>query len=227
MSETVQVPLGDIVFDESVFPRHLIDQVWCDDIAKKIAAGVKFPPLLLDEETNILVDGVHRRMGHIRSGKTLDDLVDVTYQTFNSKADMILESMRINNQHGKRLGEVDRIGAAYKAVQAGAKIDDAARVLEIDPVKLGKAVMSRIASDSDGGIVIRKIGTSAPIGGYYSPGQAKAIRKTSGNPLRSIRILHDLLNHDVLELTPMVVGALIDLRNMIDVKVETDIKEIS
>jgi len=62
------VPLTDVVIDETIYPRLEWSQSTVDTYAEALAAGEKFPSIILETRTNRLLDGMHRLRAHRQVG---------------------------------------------------------------------------------------------------------------------------------------------------------------
>ena len=59
-TETGKIKVSDIVFDPKIYPREKWNSTTVNIYADSLQGGAKFPPLILQKGTNLLLDGVHR-----------------------------------------------------------------------------------------------------------------------------------------------------------------------
>jgi transcriptional regulator with XRE-family HTH domain len=59
-----EIPIGDVVWSPDVYPRAKYNTSTIERYADALEAGDDFPPLVLEEGTNVLLDGKHRLEAH-------------------------------------------------------------------------------------------------------------------------------------------------------------------
>lgn len=64
MSELALIGIDDIVWDPSIYPREKWRTNTIERYADVLRAGKKFPPIVIEAETNRLLDGKHRLEAH-------------------------------------------------------------------------------------------------------------------------------------------------------------------
>lgn len=60
-----QINLSDVIFDTEIYPREKWNSKTVEVYADALKAGATFPPIILEEGTNRLLDGVHRWKAHL------------------------------------------------------------------------------------------------------------------------------------------------------------------
>lgn len=58
------IPIGNVVFDPTIYPRVEWSQATVNRYAEAVNAGDEFPPVTLETGTNRLLDGMHRLQAH-------------------------------------------------------------------------------------------------------------------------------------------------------------------
>jgi len=58
------IKLADVVWDSKIYPREKWKTGTISNYVDALKAGGKFPPIVLEEETNRLIDGIHRWKAH-------------------------------------------------------------------------------------------------------------------------------------------------------------------
>lgn len=69
------IKLSDIKYDGSIYPRKKPSSSTIAEYADAMLAGAKFPPIVIEQDTNRLLDGYHRWKAHLKAKEqpTLDD----------------------------------------------------------------------------------------------------------------------------------------------------------
>jgi hypothetical protein len=98
---------GEIVFDPGIYPRVAVNDFHVGVLLESLRGGVVFPPLLLEEGTNRIVDGAHRHKAYTRHGGPTT-LVPVEWRVFPSEVALLLEAARRNTAHGLNLTQYER-----------------------------------------------------------------------------------------------------------------------
>lgn len=64
-----EIAVSAVVFDPEIYPRYEWSQATVDRYTEALAAGVVFPPIVLETGTNRLFDGYHRLCAHKAAGQ--------------------------------------------------------------------------------------------------------------------------------------------------------------
>lgn len=115
---TRRVCLSSLIEDFDLYPRHDVDAVHVAELAEAITAGAKLPPPVIDEATMRIVDGWHRVRAWRR---VLGEDEDITVELIRcqSEDELLLEAVRRNAAHGKRLQRIDQVRIIHMAEQRG------------------------------------------------------------------------------------------------------------
>lgn len=62
------VPLTEVVFDESIYPRSTVNAATVEKYAEAISVGDVFPAIVVESDSNRLLDGKHRLDAHRQLG---------------------------------------------------------------------------------------------------------------------------------------------------------------
>lgn len=131
----VLVPLASLVEDLQIYPRHAVDPQHVGALIEALRVGVELPPLVVEAGGNRIVDGIHRNRAFIRVlGEEAS--VAVVFRTYANEAELLLEAIRLNSAHGRRLDKMDQARAVYLAEQAGASTQALSVVLNITEQKV-------------------------------------------------------------------------------------------
>lgn len=190
-----QVRLSDLAEDLSIYPRGSVSDVRVADLAYALDAGAVLPPPVADRETRKIVDGFHRvRAYRRRLGD--DGVISVDVREFGDQAAMLLESARLNSEHGLPLGRYDQRVTHIRARQLGASDDQIASALHVTPARLLQVIVRQ--ADSEEGPVPLKRGTEHLGGSYLTSEQVAEIRRMRGAPARAkVTELTRLLQQDL------------------------------
>lgn len=94
------VSLETIVFDPKIYPRRSGSPATVSQYADAIAAGDVFPPIVLEPETNRLLDGWHRWQAHKQLG--LDE-IEVAWREVPNGIPPKLYAASLSVKHGDRI----------------------------------------------------------------------------------------------------------------------------
>ena len=95
-----EVQLSEVVFDQSIYPRVEWSQATVNRYAEAIHAGDEFPPIVLEADTNRLLDGMHRLQAHKQA---LKDQISVVWQTVPEGVPAKLYAASLSAKHGDRI----------------------------------------------------------------------------------------------------------------------------
>jgi DNA modification methylase len=66
VNEVKQIQINDVVYDGSIYPRVKPSSSVIAEYADALAGGANFPPIILEQGTNRLLDGYHRWKAHFK-----------------------------------------------------------------------------------------------------------------------------------------------------------------
>lgn len=98
MSATLEV--SAVVFDESIYPRAEWSQATVNRYAEAINAGDEFPPIVLEADTNRLLDGMHRLQAHKQA---LRDEIAVEWRAIPDGVPPKAYAASLSVRHGDRV----------------------------------------------------------------------------------------------------------------------------
>lgn len=136
---------AELIEDFDLYPRNNVDASHIRSLCDSLAAGVKFPPILIDQKSKRVVDGIHRLRAALRFfGDEAE--IDVVEKTYPDEAAMFLDAMRLNAAHGAKLDSADRVHCAIVAERLKISLDKVAGALNVPKDKLGALVSDRTAT---------------------------------------------------------------------------------
>lgn len=97
---TETVPLSAVVVDMDIYPRAEWSQATVNRYAEAINAECVFPPIVLEPDTNRLLDGMHRLQAHKQA---LRDEIRVEWKTIPDGVPGKLYAASLSVKHGDRI----------------------------------------------------------------------------------------------------------------------------
>jgi ParB-like chromosome segregation protein Spo0J len=94
------ISVADVVFDETIYPRVEWSQSTVNRYAEAMTAGDQFPPIVLEPDTNRLLDGMHRWQA---SKQALREDIAVVWQEIPANVPAKLFAASLSAKHGDRI----------------------------------------------------------------------------------------------------------------------------
>lgn len=95
-----EVTLAEVAFDETIYPRAEWSQATINRYAEALNAGDEFPPIVLETDTNRLLDGKHRLEAHRQA---IRDTIRVVWQEIPEGVPAKLFAASLSAKHGDRI----------------------------------------------------------------------------------------------------------------------------
>ncbi len=94
----VSIDISKINLDKKIYPREKIDEQLVEIYRLNLEAGTDLPPLVVQKNTNTLIDGAHRyhALKSLKKEKVEVEIVDIP------DSELRAEAIRRNIKHGKR-----------------------------------------------------------------------------------------------------------------------------
>lgn len=190
---------SEIVLDFDLYPRNNIDQGNVKTLIDAIIAGEELPPVIIDKKSKRCVDGFHRIRAYLRHFGE-EARICVVEKTYRNDAEMFLDAMRYNANHGAKLDPCDRTRCTIIAERLSIPLDAVAGALHMPVQKLGKLQNERTAK-SGGGLTIPIKRTFLHMAGRkFSKRQEEANTKSSGmNQVFYVNQVIDLIEAKMLD----------------------------
>lgn len=153
-NKIVMVKVGTLVYNFEIYPRQhygdKLDETRVRNLRYVLRSGTEFlDALIVDKKTKCVVDGFHR--GHaMEKERGAEALIAVIYKTYKNRAEMLAESGRINNSHGKPMDRQDQVHFALKCEKHGISLTKIAGILSMPEKQLISFLDQRTALDEDG-----------------------------------------------------------------------------
>jgi len=142
-SQTKILPLKDIIFDESIYPRQSSWWATSYKYAEEMKAGAKFPPItvgMLDGK-HVLVDGKHRQDA-LTMNKETHFQANVLYGY--TKDELYIEAVKLNRAHGVGLTPYDKVKIIRKLSDLKYELKDIAEIVQVPLENITQFVANRI-----------------------------------------------------------------------------------
>jgi ParB-like chromosome segregation protein Spo0J len=185
-----------LVIDLTIYPRHEISSQHVSDLVRAIAAGESLPPVIVEETSWRIVDGVHRYHAYQRAEVTQ---VAVEAHTYADEAELYLDAASRNATHGRPLDRRDQVRVVDRASELHADASRIAGALHTTVARV-EQLRLRVAFDANGRTVVLK-GTTAHLQGEtLTAAQLMANERAGGNrPLFYIEQTINLLQGGLLD----------------------------
>jgi len=94
------ISVSEVVYDPTIYPRVEWSQATVNRYAEALNAGDEFPPIVLEPDTNRLLDGMHRWQAHKQA---LKDEIRVVWQEVPEGVPAKLFAASLSAKHGDRI----------------------------------------------------------------------------------------------------------------------------
>lgn len=146
--KTTEVPIGLVMIDETLYPRHKISSGNVARLMEALKAGATFPPVILDEATKKVVDGWHR-IEATRRVYGEEAKIKAVLQHYDTQREMFLDAVKLNDTQGLKLTTWDRVRSILRLLELGADEPMICKALNMTPEKAHK-LMERVANGPQG-----------------------------------------------------------------------------
>ena len=109
----IAVKIADLIIDYDIYPRESIDSTHVHYIAEAMRAGQEMPPIVIQQKSKRIVDGVHRWRAMKRLHDDTDE-IDVVAKKYKTELALYQDAVRYNLTHGHTLTRHDRTRVALK-----------------------------------------------------------------------------------------------------------------
>lgn len=196
--------LDQLVLDMGLYPRTHIDPLHVTHLKHALQAGVKLPPIVIDQKSRRIADGFHRHAAYLELNNG-DYRVDVIEKRYKNDAELLADAIRLNASHGRMLSRFDRLHCLLLAEATGLSAGDTAEALGMTVESLGTLRSQRIgtAMTATGEREIALKRTIAHMGGQMlNEGQMLANQRLSGHAQGFyVQQLIMLIDNNLIDLT--------------------------
>lgn len=144
---------SELVEDFDVYPRGHVDSQHVGYMLASLVAGAKLPPIVIDKKTKRIVDGVHR-VRAIRRHLGDDAQIDCIEKTFASEAELLLEAIRLNANHGRTLSQFDRARCITLADKLAIDTESLASAMTMTVDAVAELRVDRLATERDSKLTV-------------------------------------------------------------------------
>lgn len=172
-----KIKLTDVVFDEEVYPRSMVNWQTAYDYANSLKTGAKFPPitLALFKGKLILVDGKHRLDAFKQCKKKV--IPAEVYMGWDKKR-IFIESIQRNIAHGRVLSPYEKRKCILKLREMRISSKNISSLIQVPQDKIENFVGQRLISSTTGDMIdleIVKSGIKHIAGRTYDVVETKSI----------------------------------------------------
>ena len=199
--------LMDIVADFNVYPRHQVNMQHAADLTEALRAGAELPALIVDAHSHRLVDGFHRwRAYKTFHGKQAGDVeVAVEQRRYATEAELFLDAVRLNADHGERISHFDIARCTIIGEQLHIDPAQLAAALSMRPEKLNTLTLNKVALTAAGSKVALRLSVRHLAGEHLTKKQSDAAQRAGGATfVYYLDRLIDALRNDLLPNDPKV-----------------------
>jgi hypothetical protein len=190
---TKKIPIVKVKIDESVLPRHTLNEQYVGKLALALRFGT-LPPPIVEARTFRIVDGRHTLEAHKRLGMKTIDVVEKVYK---DDADLFADAIRRNASHGLPLSSYDIRIAVVRLQDYGWTKEAIGEVVRV-PVDQVEKVGLQVVHDESGQPIPLKMGLAYLRDRRLSPEQIKAHARYSGDKaIFHIRQIAMLIDNDM------------------------------
>lgn len=141
----------DLVVDFELYPRGDVDSQHISYMVRSLEAGHSLPPIIIDEKTRKIVDGVHRWHAWRKWSGKEDIEIECVEKRYQNEANLFVDAVRLNASHGAALTTFDRAKCLLRAEELKINPEDIADALGMTieragALRQGRAGHLRVAS---------------------------------------------------------------------------------
>lgn len=136
--------VAELVLDYDIYPRHEgVDSQHIGYMAEALAAGATLPPIIVDTKTKRVVDGFHRVKANIRVfGEDCE--IAAIEKTYKNERELLLDAIRSNAGHGRRLTTIDRTRCILLGEKIGIEVEELASAMSMTVEAIGELKTDRV-----------------------------------------------------------------------------------
>ncbi len=112
------IPISEVKFDKNVYPRKSWSTATIERYADALEAGAEFPPIVLLEGSNILLDGKHRLEAHKKAERTE---IAVEWHMVPEGMSAKYYAALLSSRHGDRISNAELKDIAIEDFEADPK----------------------------------------------------------------------------------------------------------
>ena len=183
MQTFTSLPLSSLIENMDLYPRHAVDSAHVTTLAMAIESGQSLPPIVADKKTKQITDGWHRCRAYRRvHGEGCD--VPVELVTYKDEGEMVMDAVRRNSCHGRRLDKMDRQRSILMLTKHGIPVTKIVDVIHIPEIVVTRLTQNTVIVPKGHATAVPNTGT-APAKQCVSHMIGKRLSKEQANALQS------------------------------------------
>ena len=209
-----KIPIRDIVFDETLYPRTQTYWQVIYDYSESLKTGAKFPPIALAmfRGKKVLMDGKHRLEAH-RLLKLNFIQADVVIGL--TREEIFEEAIRRNIAHGKVLSPYEKRKLILKLKGMKFHLQKISDLIQIPMDRIDSFMASNLVNSITGEQVVTKSPLGHLAGKTLSPNEIDKLQKSQrklsmGMQINFLKQLRDLLKEKLINKKDERVSKLIE-----------------
>jgi|SRR5215472_597794 len=209
--------IASLVLDETIWPRHNINDANVGALVEAIHAGTQLPAILVDRASSVVVDGFHRVRAYERVfGPDYD--IEVRTKQYKDRRAMLADAIALNVGRGTDLSRWDLTRCIVLAEEVGLPFNNLASLLHWQPERLAAYRESRMGTTLDDRKVMLKRSLRRHLNKPLTKAQEEVNKHASGMAqLFHINQVIAMLETDLMPRDEHVVQRLKDLYQLIEV----------
>jgi ParB-like chromosome segregation protein Spo0J len=145
--KAVHIKLEELVEDFDVYPRTMISGTHVARLRDAANAGAEFPPIVADNKSKRIVDGMHR----VRVQKILGkETILCELREYKNDAELFSDAVRLNASHGRPLGSYEIKRSIETLRRLGVDDKKIITIVRIPPARVIEIVRNFAMAEGDG-----------------------------------------------------------------------------
>lgn len=197
-TKIVTLPIGKLVLDYTLYPRHQVDDETVRRLVVALRAGETLPPVICEADSGRVVDGFHRIAALKRhAGETA--IIRVEQRVYKNEAELFGEAIRQNARHGRALSAFDLARCITRGTELGLDRATLTRCAAITDEKYDDLVKRKLALHAGERVAVKR--TIAHLAGRELSADAMAANRAAGgmNQLFYVNQVLSLLRNGVID----------------------------
>lgn len=175
-----KIKVSKLLLDYELYPRERIEPFNVNQMVEALKAGLQLPPITVDRRSHRVVDGFHR----VRAYQKLygvDAKIPAELKDYKSNAEMFMDAVRLNANHGRQLSTYDRARCIARAESFKLELEVISSLLNMTVDRIAEMKADRFATYKMQPLVLKR--TSAHFAGReLTDGEASYNEKAGGMP---------------------------------------------
>jgi len=212
-----KIQASEMVEDFGLYPLMDVSAQHVAVLAEVIASGHAVPPIVIDQASMRIVDGIHRKRATVRvHGPNCWIMCDV--RRYSGEAAIYRDAISMNSSHGRALSTYDRAHALKLGIMHGMDHQTLADIMHISIERVESILADKVVEvEGTTGYSPLKRSVGHMRGHPITRHQADVIRSLGSDPqLKMVRDLVEIIKAGLLDPRPVMLEALAKLRDAIN-----------